>query len=427
LNYNILCVDDVRTNLLTLSAIFESNSTNYNILTANSGKEAIKVLSNNEVDLILLDVVMPEQDGFETAKIIFQNDDIKHIPIIFLTAKQDDETIREAYEVGGVDYMNKPFNVVELLKRIEFHLKLKESEKLILTEKQQVQSLINLQDNFVILTNGERAIKINSATEEFFNVSSIDEFQKKYSCICKTFIKEDGFYSHDLTENEEEWVNDVIEILKNDDVLVKIKDTNNDDHIFTVKAVGFQDTLYILSFTDITSMSEQSREYKHEAMHDALTQIYNRNKFVSYINEKIKQKDIIDKKFSVCIFDIDFFKAVNDNYGHQVGDNVLKELTSLVKEHIRNDDVFARWGGEEFVIGFDLGIDEVFKKVEYLRSMIEVYKFDKAGSITCSFGVTEYIRGDSLDTLISRADNALYKAKEIGRNKVCCKPELSSD
>ncbi|MCW9027143.1 MAG: diguanylate cyclase [Thiovulaceae bacterium] len=415
----ILCVDDVKTNLFTLEAIFESNRKDYNIITAMSGKEALEILLTTEVDLILLDVMMPELDGFDTAKLILKNKKTKDIPIIFLTAKQDDETIRTSYEVGGVDYMNKPFNVTELLKRIEFHLKLKESEKLIHLEKQQIQSLINLQDNFVLLTDGVKALKINSAIEEFFRIKSITEFQEKYGCICKVFIKENGYYHLGMVESEELWISDVIEKLKNEDVIVKIKDMDENNHIFTIKAVRFQSNLYILSFTDITSMSEQSREYEYEASHDPLTQIYNRNMFLRIMKDKIKQRVFANKGLSLCVLDIDHFKDVNDTYGHLVGDNVLKHLVRLIEGHIRTDDLFARWGGEEFILVFDFKLAEAYNKVEYLRELIEKENFDVVGNITCSFGVSEYKYGDSIDGLINVADKALYEAKNSGRNKVC--------
>lgn len=415
----ILCVDDVMTNLITLEAIFESNNKDYKVVTATSGKEAIQKLSENQVDMILLDVMMPELDGFETAKLILQDENTKDIPIIFLTASQDDDTIKHSYDVGGVDYMKKPFNVIELLNRIEFHLKLKESEKAILKEQQQVQSLINLQDNFVLLTDGEKAIKINSAVEEFFNVESIYEFREKYKCICHTFIDENGYFHLGLVEDENKWVQDVIKRLESGDVIVKIKDMDNHEHTYTVKAVKFQEDLYVVSFTDITSMSEQSREYEYDANHDSLTKIYNRNMFSRMMKEKMKQRIFSNKSLTMCVLDIDHFKEVNDTYGHLAGDSVLKQLTRLVERNIRNDDLFARWGGEEFMLVFDFSSDRALEKIEYLRKIIEKEPFEKVGNITCSFGVAEYRFGDTLDELVSRADEALYKAKESGRNRVC--------
>lgn len=419
MNKTILCVDDVKTNLFTLEAIFESHDAGYNILTATSGKEALNILLGHKVDLILLDVMMPELDGFDTAKLILRNSNTQDIPIVFLTAKQDDETIRTAYEVGGVDYMNKPFNATELLKRIEFHLKLKEAEYLVTMEKKQIQSLINLQDNFVLLTDGVKALKVNSAIEEFFHTKSLEEFQKLYGCVCHTFIEEEGYYHLGLIKEGESWVADVIERLKNEDVIVKIKSMSHKEHIFTIKAVNFQDDLYILSFTDITYMSAQSREYEYDANHDSLTKIYNRNMFVREVKEKIKQSFFTNTHMSVCMLDIDHFKMINDTYGHLAGDDVLKQLTGLVKNNIRSNDIFARWGGEEFVLVFELTLDESMVKVEHIRQLIEKEAFGNIEQITCSFGLSEFRFGDTLNSLIERADKALYEAKESGRNKVC--------
>jgi diguanylate cyclase (GGDEF)-like protein len=121
------------------------------------------------------------------------------------------------------------------------------------------------------------------------------------------------------------------------------------------------------------------------------------------------------------ILDIDFFKKVNDTYGHLVGDEILKSVSALITKHIRAEDTFARWGGEEFVLVLNVGLEKGFEIAENLRKYIEVETFNEVEGLTCSFGVTEYKEKDTLNSLIKRADKALYEAKESGRNKVCQK------
>ena len=119
------------------------------------------------------------------------------------------------------------------------------------------------------------------------------------------------------------------------------------------------------------------------------------------------------------MFDIDHFKKINDTYGHTTGDIVLKEIAQVVTETIRKYDIVARWGGEEFVILVpNSKAEETALMAEKIRETIEKYAFTEAGTVTCSFGVTEYKDGDSIDSLVTRADEALYKAKEQGRNRV---------
>jgi diguanylate cyclase (GGDEF)-like protein len=120
------------------------------------------------------------------------------------------------------------------------------------------------------------------------------------------------------------------------------------------------------------------------------------------------------------MIDIDHFKNVNDTYGHLVGDNVLINLARLVSENIRESDIFARWGGEEFILllpNVDVSLAE--KIVTELRLKIQLKEFEKVGYLTCSFGLTEYVRGDDINSITKRADDALYEAKESGRNRVC--------
>ncbi|MBC8238411.1 MAG: GGDEF domain-containing protein, partial [Helicobacteraceae bacterium] len=119
------------------------------------------------------------------------------------------------------------------------------------------------------------------------------------------------------------------------------------------------------------------------------------------------------------ILDIDFFKNVNDKYGHLVGDDILRTLSNIIKSKTRENDLFARWGGEEFVLALDISIEKGFAIANNLRSFIKKNNFDVVGELTCSFGITQFKKNDTLDTMILRADKALYKAKEDGRNKVC--------
>lgn len=293
----ILCIDDTPSNLFTLQSVIESLAGDlYNVIVKESALDGLEVLLREEVDLILLDVMMPELDGFEAAKMIKSNKKTKLIPIIFLTAKKDDETIEHCFNIGGNDYINKPFNHVELLARISFHIRLSDKEK-----------------------------------------------------------------------------------------EVKIRES----------------------------------ELEYEANFDSLTKIYNRKMFNRIIKEKIVVARVEKKPFVLILLDIDHFKLVNDTYGHLVGDEVLQKISAVMKGHIRESDVLARWGGEEFVIILDVEINKGLEITENLRKVIEDTDFGVVKNLTSSFGVTEFKEEDKLDTMIKRADEALYVAKDTGRNKVC--------
>ena len=153
--------------------------------------------------------------------------------------------------------------------------------------------------------------------------------------------------------------------------------------------------------------------------HDTLTSIFNRGKFDGLLQYEIEQFIRYKKTFSMAIFDLDHFKDVNDTYGHQVGDDVLVQSVNIMKSSIRESDVLARWGGEEFVLLLSqTNRDEAKIVVEKIRKSIESYKFDIVGEVTVSGGLSEVVEDDTPESILKRIDDALYIAKDSGRNKV---------
>ena len=170
---------------------------------------------------------------------------------------------------------------------------------------------------------------------------------------------------------------------------------------------------------DITERKQLENKFERLATIDELTQVFNRTKFQEVIKIELERAKRYNHPLSMLMFDIDHFKAINDTYGHSVGDYVLQTLAQIAKENLREIDYLVRWGGEEFIIiapETDLGRAKAL--AERIRTAIENYRFDQAGKITISFGVTEFKESDTEDTFIRRADDAMYKAKEKGRNRV---------
>ncbi len=158
------------------------------------------------------------------------------------------------------------------------------------------------------------------------------------------------------------------------------------------------------------------------AITDSLTQIYNRYKINAEIDLHIAMAKRNHQPFSMLMFDIDHFKRVNDTYGHYVGDVVLKELTKLVENNIREVDAFGRWGGEEFMLLLDnTNKTEALHVANKLLSKVAQTPLSGHYSITISIGVSEYRIAEQKATLLERVDQALYEAKESGRNRVVFK------
>jgi diguanylate cyclase (GGDEF)-like protein len=416
----ILCVDDIETNLFTLEVLFESNfKDKYTILTAKSGQDALSILLKEKVDLILLDIMMPDLDGFGTIKLIQKNKKTKDIPVIFLTAKKDEETVSTCYELGGVDYMNKPFNSKELFSRVAFHLALVENKHALEKERDLIQGILDTQDNLLIVTDGTKISRTNSSVCKLFGVKDTQEFANKYTCICNTFIPKEGYFSLNSVDDKHFWIDTLLEELKIHNRVVQIKDIKTAKlHSYDIKIKKF-DANYILSLTNITYIDSEKKEYAHQADYDSLTNIYNRKRLEELFEKQVEKSETLKETFCTVMIDIDHFKRVNDTYGHLVGDTVLITLSQLVNSNIRQSDIFARWGGEEFVLLLpNVKIDLAEKILTHLRIKIEDHDFADVEKITCSFGVTEYIKGDNIESMLKRADEALYVAKETGRNRV---------
>ena len=158
---------------------------------------------------------------------------------------------------------------------------------------------------------------------------------------------------------------------------------------------------------------------------DPLTSIPNRRKFDEVLEYEMNRDTRYKNELSLVFCDLDYFKKINDQYGHKVGDDVLKAFTRVVSDNIRKTDVVARWGGEEFALLLpETSIMIAASTAEKLRRETERFDFPHVGHISASFGVTQYIEGDTEASLINRADDALYKAKKNGRNRVEMLPPI---
>jgi diguanylate cyclase (GGDEF)-like protein/PAS domain S-box-containing protein len=171
--------------------------------------------------------------------------------------------------------------------------------------------------------------------------------------------------------------------------------------------------------TDITEMKEKEFELENLARIDQLTKINNRLYLDEILVSQYYRFNRYSEECSIILVDIDYFKAVNDTYGHIVGDKILIEFANLLKNSIRQDDVIGRWGGEEFLIILPhTQIDKAAYLAEKLCKIVAEHKFDVIGTKTASFGVATSIHGYSIEQCVDMADSALYEAKEAGRNMV---------
>jgi diguanylate cyclase (GGDEF)-like protein/PAS domain S-box-containing protein len=176
---------------------------------------------------------------------------------------------------------------------------------------------------------------------------------------------------------------------------------------------------FLATSQDITKRVFMEEKLQQLATVDSLTGIYNRYKTNEEIEIEIGRSNRYDENFALAMFDIDHFKKVNDTYGHEIGDYVLQEISAVVTQEIRESDRFGRWGGEEFILILPkLSKEEALHVSEKLRGKIESHDFKDVGRITISIGVSIFEPSDTKESLLKRVDNALYKAKDEGRNRV---------
>ncbi|MDF2840329.1 MAG: diguanylate cyclase [Clostridia bacterium] len=203
--------------------------------------------------------------------------------------------------------------------------------------------------------------------------------------------------------------------------MVFISQTSSENKISKYKLSFFVFFLnIILSIIIIFLIKRYVKDALEEMVNnDSLTGIYNRRFFTEFLRNEIIRSERYKKGFSLIMLDIDFFKKINDTYGHDVGDIVLKELSGLVTKCIRKSDMFARVGGEEFaIIATETDLENAVQLAEKIRRKVEESVLAKDLKITISLGVSQYTNKDDNNTIYKRADNALYKAKGEGRNRV---------
>lgn len=164
---------------------------------------------------------------------------------------------------------------------------------------------------------------------------------------------------------------------------------------------------------------EKNKELLEASITDSLTKIYNRKKIAEILAHEHYQAHLNNTKLSITLMDVDHFKLINDTYGHQVGDLILFEVAHIMKGSLHTFENVGRWGGEEFLIVLpNSSTDAAYSLAERIRIKIAHYHFPIKGHLTCSFGVTEFMKDDKIEHMVKRADIALYKAKKK-RNCTC--------
>lgn len=431
---NVLYVEDeeeVRT--LTVSILSRLVKNVVEAINGQEGLEKFEMHNKQEndlepFDLVVTDINMPKMDGLKMLEAIHEIDN--DIPSIITTAHNDSDFLREAINQRVRGYVNKPLNLRDLMDSIVLAVEPKFlKDRLIEANKNleaqveektlELRSIIDSQENMIAVYDDNKITNMNKTMLDFFGVKDIAEFEGRVNSICNLFLDHEGAF---CTTDKLNWIE---EIAKLDDIkkTVRLVDLNGEHKIFqvSVKEFFYQTNHYVVSFTDITELKNYTYELQYQATHDNLTTLYNRQKLNDELEKEILRNARYGHGITLIMFDIDNFKSINDTYGHDVGDIVLKDISRTLKESIRSTDIAARWGGEEFMVLLpETSASNAMNIAETIRGNIEAYEFEGVPhSITISVGVAEFKQNiDTRDSIIKNVDIALYKAKENGKNQV---------
>lgn len=295
--------------------------------------------------------------------------------------------------------------------------KLHHEKQRAVTASERFELLFNSTKNLVLIF-AQKDQKILDVNQGFLDVSGLEKEQILGHSITDLNI----WRNKEVIQNEINRLHGLSEEVASSEMeLVYFEKGGSQRHglLFIKKITLGGIESFLMDIRDITALKELEQKIIQISQTDKLTQLSNRTGIDEKLSDLIQMSKINRIRFSLLMIDIDFFKNVNDEYGHLEGDNILKELAGIISRVIRGKDLAGRWGGEEFLValyGSDVGVGKIV--AERLRQAVENRLFDKVGHITVSIGVTEYQEGESIAETVERVDRALYFAKNNGRNQV---------
>jgi len=447
---HILIVDDKKDIRLTLEITLRADG--YRVSCAASGEIALDMVNKDRPDLVLLDIMMPDLDGYEICRRLKKNEKTRGIKVVFASAMRKTKDKIEGLDIGADDFITKPFNIPELLAKLRVHFRVMDYHR-------KFEKLVSFAHNINVLDIDTMAQAIKNELGELITADRFSVF---------TTDKDGGHFrliAHNHEENEmdglemdfdksplmAEALRSMEEVSESDfpgsrfaaDVK---RDKYTDDYALCLplqagsellgvlningNSNGFFDNLefnFVALIAEILSASlknlRQLELLRHLAITDGLTSLLNHRVFHERLSSEFDRSKRFKQPLSLMMADIDYFKKVNDTYGHPVGDQILKAIAGKLKAHLRTVDVVARYGGEEYAMLLPQTDANLARAVaERIRKDIESESFttDKGKlKVTVSLGIcdTTVNNFDSGAQLLSKADEALYEAKNGGRNQ----------
>ncbi|QKE28632.1 response regulator receiver-modulated diguanylate cyclase [Arcobacter acticola] len=403
-----------------------------NVFTAENGQDGLDLYKENinTIDLIVTDINMPKMNGIAMCEKIRELN--KEIPIVVTSAHNDTDFLKKAIDVGVSTYAMKPIDLYQLIESITKAIEpifLKKElvtlnlslESKIEMEIEKINSILDAQENIVIVTNKEEITNINKKFLEFFGIESFEKFKEAKKDIFDLFHEEFGFITRNQMEKQECWLKYIKE-LPEIDRIVKIKNHKNEERLFTINIDYYENKehYYIFSLTDITSIKEKANLLEYQSSHDKITGLFNKNKFDEFYEKEVKRSKRYKNDLSIILFDIYEFREIIEINKSSIGDIILKEISQIMSNCIREQDISARWGGEEFLILLPQtnleGAQIVANKIN--NTVFEHLFTEKQLKLSANFGVSELKEEDDEKTFMSRVNKLLFESKNRGKSVV---------
>lgn len=429
----ILVVDDNQDNLDLMEALLLDDGYN-EVICVSSGREALLELDNNDqVGLVLLDIMMPEVDGYQVCHSVTSNPLLQHIPVIMVTggALRQSEALEKSFKLGAMDYISKPVNEIELRWRVRSALMLyceriirrQKSDELAASEERFRGLFENAMDEFAMIDPQTlRLISVNHAIEQNSGYSRDSLIGQDYTVLyhpsqrrvessAMKALKRRGSVRYESLRTKITGAPYPVDVQ-----ITRIGDSDNDCYFLVQRDISERKS-------HEERMRQMSEQLSYQAAHDALTGLPNRHEFENLLQQAISTATMEDQTHTLCYMDLDQFKIINDTHGHVAGDDVLIQVAGLMRKRIRQSDTLARLGGDEFGLllhGCDL--DHAEKILQEMCSTLNETQFhweDKVFTLSASFGlVAIHANCGNVTELLSSADAACYAAKDLGRNRI---------
>ncbi|WP_392892161.1 putative bifunctional diguanylate cyclase/phosphodiesterase [Pseudomonas migulae] len=418
----LLIVDDYPENLISMRALLQRQD--WRVITAASGFEALSLLLEHEIDLVLLDVQMPGMDGFEVARLMRGSQRTRLTPIIFLTAnEQSQDAVIKGYASGAVDYLFKPFDPQILKPKVQALLEHQRNRRALqrLSHDLEVARAFNAsvldnaaegilvvgEDGLVRFANPAMSRLLNATVQELQGTEFLDYLQKPHIPVWADSELLAGYKRG--------------ETLRLHDALLRTAPGQQVPVALSCAPLPAEQRAMVVTVLDMSVVRHLHQQLEFQAVTDPLTGLLNRRGFHQTVENLLLRGERSDSAWVLLYLDLDGFKRVNDSLGHDAGDRVLRWVSEQLKACLRPFDILARMGGDEFTALLDLEFPEQAAKIaEKLIERVSICQQIDGLDIAlgASIGIATYPDcGSNLDGLMRASDIAMYEAKRAGRQQ----------